>query len=187
MTLTEVFFLALALALDAAIICFSFGLVVREQRWKVALILALSTGLGQFIMPVLGYCLTSRVVNYIRDWDHWLVFTIFFALGAKFIWDALSRTDEEREEVKCVSIKAVFIVGLVTSIDALFSGPILLLTGSSLWTSAAIIGVVTFVLSLVGFSLTRVLRHLPDKFLEIFVGLVLIGLGAKVLVEHLGS
>lgn len=185
MTFTEVIVLALALALDATIVCFSFGLVVKEQRGKIAFVLAVSTGLGQFVMPVLGYFLASSVIDYIRDWDHWLVFGIFFALGAKFIWDAISPSDKEKEEITSVSMKSFILVGVLTSIDALFSGPIFVLTNTALWSSALLIGAVTFVLSLVGFGLTKVLHHLPGKVLEVFVGVVLIALGGRVLMEHL--
>lgn len=187
MPLTEVFFLALALAVDAAIVCFSFGLVVRTGRWKIALTLALSTGLGQFIMPLIGYYITNGFLDYIRECDHWLVFGIFAVLGLKFIWDAVSRSDDEREEVTSISVRSVILVGLATSIDALVSGSILVLTGTPLWSAAALIAGVTFVLSLTGFFLTRFLHHLPSKWLEIFVGLVLIALGTRVLIEHLSA
>lgn len=186
MPFTEVFFLALALAVDAAIVCFSYGLVVNAGRWKIALILAFSTSLGQFVMPVAGYYLTERFVKYVSACDHWLVFAIFVILGGKFIWDALARKEEEQGgEIVAISIKAAFLVGLATSIDALASGSILMLTYTPIWSSAALIACVTFILSLCGFFLTRILRHLPGKWLEISVGLILIGLGIKVLVEHL--
>lgn len=187
MPFSELLFLALALAVDATIVCFSYGLIAKKgQRVKISFALATSTGLGQFVMPVIGAYLTGKFAHYVASCDHWIIFGVFFILGGKFIWDAYARSDEEREsEVTGLSIKAAVLVGLATSIDALASGPILELTNTPIWTSAAWIGGITFVMSLLGFSLTKILRHLPSKWLEIFVGLILIGLGVKVLLEHL--
>ncbi len=184
MPLTELLFLALALSMDAIIVCFSFGLAVREKRMKAAFGLALATGLGQMIMPLGGYFLTGGLVNYIRECDHWIAFAVFSALGLKVIWDAFTLQEEDESGV-ALSFKTFFMVGLATSIDAFVAGTMIYLTGSRPFLSAGLIGLVTFIFALTGFLLSKVLHHLPTRWMQLSAGLVLIGLGVKVLMEHL--
>lgn len=175
--------MALALAMDAVLVAFSFGLVVKEKRGQAALGLALACGLGQFLMPVLGYVLTGGLVDYVREWDHWIAFVVFSALGGKIIWDSFK--EEKEEEETSVTLRTCLLVGVATSIDAFVAGTMIYLTETPLLFAASVIGGLTFVLALTGFFLTRFLRHLPVHWLGLVAGLMLIGIGVKALVAHL--
>lgn len=171
--------------MDAMLVSFSFGLVVKEKRVKAAIGLALACGLGQFLMPLLGYILTGGLVDYVREWDHWIAFAVFSALGGKIIWDSFHEEDEETES--SVTLKTCLLVGMATSIDAFVAGTMIYLTDSPVILCSMIIGGLTFFLALSGFVMTRFLRHLPVKWLGLAAGLMLIGIGVKALVEHLGA
>lgn len=199
MPFTDLLFLAFALSVDAFVVAFSYGLVIKQNRTSNGLKLAFSTGLGQFAMPVLGFLLTGSVHQYIADWDHWLGFAVFTFLGVNVIREGWEhRTDEGNETPESVTITcaALLAVGLATSIDALVAGISIYLSSAqcgntaagmhTVFLPAAIIGLTTFCCTAAGFFLTRRLHRFPSFHLEAGSGLILIGLGVKMLYEHLG-
>lgn len=180
----SVFLLALALAVDAFAVAFSYGLVIKTNRLTAALKLAAATGLGQFLMPVIGWFGTNSVHRYIEAFDHWLAFVVFLLLGLNVIRGAFS--DDEKEPVeKKLSLKLLAIIGIATSIDACVAGISLYFMNVGIWSAAAIIGGVCFLCTLLGFYAGDILRRLPTKVLQLLAGSVLILLGVKVLYEHL--
>ena len=185
MSFIEVLFLAVALSIDASVVSFSQGLCFSENKLKNSLFLAFFVGLFQSLMPVIGWFLAKGVYKYVETIDHWIAFGIFLFLGIKFITDAL--TQEEKEECKrtCISLQCLLLIALATSIDALAAGATLYFLKIAILIPAVIIGVITFFNSLIGFWSGFVLKRFPSKYLEIFAGLILIGLGVKVLFEHL--
>lgn len=187
MNITDIVFLALALSVDAFVAAFSYGLVIKERPFSGAFKLAAATGLGQFVMPVIGWLGTKSVHIYIEAFDHWIAFLVFLALGLNVIGNALTpehKTDSGKKTI--LNFKILLMIGIATSIDACVAGVTLYFTSVPIWIAAAVIGSVTFINTLTGFHLSRCLRKLPTKYLEIAAGIVLILLGIKVLVEHLG-
>ena len=185
MTFWEIFCLALALAMDAFLVCFSYGLVMKTHRVRNAFGLGFSTGLGQFLLPLGGFYLTRLIGRYVESCDHWLAFGVFALLGLKVIYDACSGKEEEPETpCSVLSFKTLALVGLATSIDAFVAGSSLYLAKAPLLLSISLIGAVTFVCGFMGFLLTKVLHHLPTKGLEFLAGGLLIGIGVKILMEH---
>lgn len=187
MSFVGLLLLSCALAMDALIVCFSYGLVIRYHRGRAGLSLALATGLGQFLLPVAGFYLTVLIAPYVSSCDHWVSAGVFFLLGTKIIYDACHPEGADGLKIQKLTVKTLAIIALATSIDAFVAGSSLYLAGASLWMSASLIGGLTFLLSLLGFHLTRILHHLPTHWLEILAGLMLIGVGIKILVEHLSS
>ena len=173
MSYFDIFFLALALSIDACVVSFSFGL--KENNKTTRTLLACTTGSFQALMPVIGYLLTTYVVKYIEPYANLIVFTIFLFLGIKFIKEAF----EQKHEPKCINLACLILIGIATSIDAFSAGISLLLSGNHILKPAVLIGLITFVNSTLGFTIGTRIKKLPSKPLEIFAGLILILLGIK--------
>ncbi len=184
MSVLDIFILALALAVDAGIVSFSYGLIIKKQRLKNSMQLAFATGFGQFIMPVLGWLGTKSVSAYLAHFDHWISFLVFLLLGLNIINEALHEKDDEIKD-KHLSFTALFVIGVATSIDACAAGVTLFFINVSIVWASTIIGLTTFIVSCLSFYLCRSLQKISTQKIEIFAGLILIFLGFKILFEHL--
>lgn len=176
MNLIEIIILAGALGIDCLVVSFSQGLILKSNRIKNSLILALTMGFCQGVMPAFGYWGTEIVSQYIEPFSKWLVFAIFMFLGLKFIFEAFQKREEK---ICCISFECLVAMGLATSIDALASGVSLNLTNTPLVLSALIIGAVSFFMSLIGFWSGIFFKRFPSRYLEIFGGIILIFLAIK--------
>lgn len=196
MPLADLLFLAFALSVDAFVVAFSYGLLMKQNRLSNGLKLSLSTGAGQFLMPVLGFLLTGTVHQYIAAWDHWLGFAVFTFLGVNVIREGWSHRHEEDEipSITGLTLSTLLAVGVATSIDALVAGVSIYLSSAQCGTTpdmhavlmpAALIGLTTFLCTAAGFFLTKRLHRFPTFHLEAGAGLILIGLGVKMLCDHL--
>lgn len=176
MSYISIILLAIALSIDACVVSFSYGLAFTENRFKNAIRLAACTSLFQGLMPVIGYYLTGFVKSFIEPYAGFIVFAIFTYLGVKFIKEAF---EKEKEKQLCIDLKCLLLVGIATSIDAFSAGISLSLFGNRILKPAILIGVVTFINSLLGFGLGGKLKKFPTKWLEITAGCLLILLGLK--------
>ena len=174
--IVSVFLLAIALSIDACVVSFSYGLAFTENRFKNAIRLAACTGLFQGLMRVIGYYLTGFVKSSIVPYSGFIVFAIFTYHGVKFLKEAF---EKEKEKQLCIDLKFLLLVGIATSIDAFSAGISLSLFGNRILKPAILIGVVTFINSLLGFGLGGKLKKFPTKWLEITAGCLLILLGLK--------
>ena len=179
MNLFDIILLAVALGIDCLVVSFSQGLIFTAGRMKNSLILALTMGIFQGVMPVFGYFGAGAVSAYVQNFAHWLVFVIFLILGLKFIIEAFQTKEET---LCCIGIRCLISLGIATSIDALAAGVSINLTGTKLIIPALIIGIVSFVMSLGGFWFGNCFKKLPSQVLEIFGGMILIGLAVKAVV-----
>lgn len=176
MTHFEIILLAIALSIDACIVSFSFGLAFEENRTKNSLLLASFTGFFQGLMPCIGYYLTTFVKSFIEPYANIIVFTIFVFLGLKFIKEAMQK---EKQTPLCIGITCLFLVGIATSIDAFSAGISLSLYGNRILKPALLITFITFINSCVGFWIGGKMKKLSTTYLEIFAGIILIGLGIR--------
>ena len=183
MSFVEIIFLAVALSIDASVVSFAQGLIFTENKRKNSLYLALSVGAFQAMMPVIGWVIAKGIYIYVEKFDHWIAFTIFFILGIKFIKDAFD-DKEDHTTPAFLSLKALLLLAIATSIDAMAAGATLYFTDVKILMPAVIIGVITFINSLIGFWSGYIFKRFPSKYLEIVAGLILIGLGLKVLFDH---
>lgn len=182
MTYIDIFILAVALSIDACVVSFSNGLIFTHNKKMNSLILAASVGFFQFLMPILGWFLAQSVYVYVEKISPWIVFTIFILLGTKFIKDAFNQ--EKEEKLHCYfCFKYIMLVSVATSIDALGAGVSIAFSGTKILFPAIIIGIVTFINSLLGFWAGYLFKKFPTRNLEISAGLVLILLAFKVLFE----
>lgn len=184
MNFWEICGLSLALAVDVFGIAFAYGLIIKRHRLVMMMRLACVCGVMQAIMPTIGYFCTAEVSVWVAKFDYLLVFGVFFALGVNVLREAL-KDEPEVVKRKRLTWKTTYAIGVATSIDALFSGSMIYLTKTPLLLAVSVIGVGSFVVGLAGFNLNCCLKKVPEKYLQILAGLVLIGLGVKSLVLHL--
>ena len=177
MSLYEIIILSIALALDAMTVSFSYGLVINEKRYKIAFVMAFMFGIFQFIMPVIGWLLTGGVYQYIKGYSQWIVFSIFMFLALKFLFEFFFKKEEI--EKNCVSFKCIFMLAIATSIDALGAGISIKLSDVSVIIPSIIIGVVTFILSYIGFEISSIFKKIKFDGVEIIAALLFIYLAIK--------
>lgn len=179
MNLTELILLSIALGIDCLVVSFSQGLIFANNRFRNSFLLALTMGVFQGGMPIFGYYGTGIVSNYLEKFSSWIVFLIFLTLGIKFIIEALKQKDEP--EICCIGFKCLVSMGVATSIDALGAGVSVRFSNTNLWLAMLLIGVGSFVMSLIGFWGGNSVKHLPARYLEVTGGVILIMLGVKAL------
>lgn len=177
MNLVEVIILGIALAIDALLVSFTYGLILKEKRIQNCLNLATSFCFFQAIMPIIGYFITGFVTNLISNHSKWIVFTIFSTLAIKFIKDAFEK--EENNKIICISFTCLIYLSIATSIDALAAGVSINLTKTNIWIAAGIIGIITFILSIISFQITNIFKEIPKKPITIIGAILLFILAIK--------
>lgn len=188
MTHLEIWLIAVGLAMDCLAVSVSSGIILKRIQWKTMLIMAAFFGLFQGLMPFLGWLGASRFSHLIKDVDHWIAFGLLLCLGGKMIGESFKKEDCKRE-FDLTSLKVVSALAIATSIDALAVGISFAFLGmntfASILSPILIIGFVSFALSLAGlvFGVFFGCRH--NLKMELWGGLILIGIGTKILIEHL--
>lgn len=184
---------AIGLSADAFAVSVGRAMRWRHFAWKPALALALTFGAFQALMPVLGWALGSAFADAIVEVDHWIAFGLLAMIGGKMIWESFRELrsddadDAEGVTVPRIGISALLLLGLATSIDALAVGVSLALLGTSIVLAAVVIGAITGGISLLGVALGQRAGHRLSGSAELIGGAVLIAIGVKILIEHLGG
>jgi putative Mn2+ efflux pump MntP len=178
--------LALGLAMDAMAVSATRGIATPKIRPRHVVLVALFFGGFQALMPLIGWLIGTRIGPFVAAWDHWLAFVLLAAIGAKMLWEARGdkRTDE-RDTHDPFAPRILLLLAIATSIDALAAGITLPMIDAPLVTSLVTIGVTTALLCILGLYAGRRFGAMLGKRLDVVGGLVLIGLGTKILVEHL--
>jgi putative Mn2+ efflux pump MntP len=175
--------IAIGLSMDAFAVSVSEGFALKRYRVRNALKLAVSFGVFQAVMPIAGWLAGAGFRRYVASLDHWVAFALLFAVGAKMIYE--SRVEREIEaKADSISIRTLFALAIATSIDAFAVGITFSFLDVSIVWPVVIIGFVTFVNSLIGYSLGGRLGAIFGSKVEIAGGLVLIAIGFKILFEH---
>ena len=182
MDLWELFFIAVGLSMDAFAVSLCKGLATKKLKAKHFLIVGLWFGGFQALMPALGYLLGSGFEQYISMLDHWIAFILLGFLGGKMIYESFR---EEETTISSFSTKTLLTLGVATSIDALAVGVSMAFLKTSIYFPAFIIGFVTFSLSLIGVICGYRFGKIKGINVELFGGIILIGIGIKILIEHL--
>ena len=189
MGIAELILLSVGLAMDAFAVSICKGLNTTKINYKHAGIIALFFGVFQAVMPLIGYGLGTRFAKYIESVDHWVAFGLLVFIGGQMILEAVKGEEEEDadEGGDKLDIKQLFILAIATSIDALAVGiTFALLDGVSIWFSVAIIGAITFIISFVGVVIGNRFGNKYEKKAELAGGIILVLIGLKILLEHLG-
>lgn len=181
--MTEIVLIAVSLALDAFAVSVSTGIAMPGFSWRQGVKMGLWFGAFQCIMPLAGWALGSSMARYIQSVDHWIAFCLLAVIGGKMIWEA--RGEGGEEAVADLSAQRLCVLAIATSIDALAVGVSMAFMSVNILVAAVVIGVVAFALSLVGGLLGRRLGGLFQRWAQAAGGLVLVGIGVKILMEHL--
>lgn len=184
MGLVELFVLAVGLSMDAFAVSVCKGLAGGQVGAKEMGLAGLWFGGFQALMPTLGYILGYAFADYIVAIDHWIAFVLLGIIGANMVKEAFS--DEEEEVDNSFGVKTMFIMAIATSIDALAVGITLAFLKVNIIASAAFIGCTTFVFSAAGVKIGNVFGTRYKSKAELAGGIILILLGIKILLEHLG-
>ena len=187
MSILEIWLLAVSLAIDCFTVSITSGIILHRIRWGIFLKMAFLLGLFQAAMPFLGWLGASRFNHLIETYDHWIAFALLAFLGIRMIREHFK--DEEERSFDPTRMKVILTLAVATSIDALAVGISFAFTGfrtlSSLLYPLTAIGIASFVISLAGSLIGVFFGKRFNLRVEIFGGLVLIGIGVKILFEHL--
>lgn len=185
MKLTELALLAVGLSMDAFAVAICKGLSVRKLGWKHYLTVGLWFGGFQALMPTLGYLLGTTFERYITSVDHWVAFVLLCLIGGNMLKEGFSK--EQQEESASFGFKSMLPLALATSVDALAVGiTFALLPDVHIFSAVGLIGAITFCLSAVGLKVGNIFGLRYKSRAEIVGGVILILIGVKILLEHLG-
>lgn len=185
MDVLTLFGIAVALAMDAFAVALGTGMKLATLTGRHLFRLGFHFGLFQALMPIIGWLAGIGFQQKIAAWDHWIAFGLLAFVGSHMLWEAWSESHEEKDSKDPTRGLSLVILSVATSIDALAVGFSLSVLGVSIWTPALVIGLIAGVLTVVGMLIGRRAGNHWGPRVEIFGGLILIGIGLKILVEHL--
>ena len=177
--------LAVGLGIDAFSVAIGIGATNSKKSWVPVLRLSLAFGVFQFAMPLIGWLAGSTVVDRIQTFDHWIAFALLVLVGGKMIWEGFEK-ESGREKADQTRGWPLFLLSIATSIDALAVGFSFSLLKIPILFPAVIIGVICFAMTAGGMIFGKGLARVFGKKVEILGGLVLIAIGVKILLEHIG-
>ena len=183
----EFLLIGVGLAMDAFAVSICKGLCMKKVNKKQAFIIALFFGAFQALMPFIGWALGTQFEQYIVNFDHWIAFVLLVFIGGQMIKEALG----EEEEIVCptepkLDLKELFMLAIATSIDALAVGVTFAFLRYPIVEAISIIGVVTFIICIAGVYIGNYFGTKYKKKAEMAGGIILILIGVKILLEHLG-
>ena len=189
MGFVEIFLIGVGLSMDAFAVSVCKGLGMHRVNYAHALVIALFFGVFQGLMPVIGWLVGSTFAAYVTAVDHWIAFALLAFVGGKMLWDAFHDEGEEEDDetsTQKLDLRELFMLAIATSIDALAVGISFSFLQIDIAAAALIIGCTTFVLSLGGVVVGNRFGARFEKPSQIAGGIVLIAIGLKILLEHLG-
>ena len=184
MGLVTIIVIALGLAMDAFAVAIASGTAYKQLKVEHVFRIALFFGAFQAFMPAVGWLCGLSAREALAHYDHWVAFGLLAGIGVKMIYESFKIRQAERRPDPMSTLVLVSL-SVATSIDALAVGITLSVLNSSIAAAAIIIGVVTFVLSYAGVYIGKTVGHIFENKIEAVGGIVLIGIGTKILIEHL--
>ena len=185
MGIIEILLLGISLSMDAAAVAICKGLSMKKIDWRKAIIIGLYFGIFQAIMPLIGYFLGSTFENLVTNIDHWIAFILLVLIGINMIREAMSKDDNSNCNDK-VDFRTMIVLAIATSIDALAVGVTFAFLNVNILLASSIIGITTFIISLIGVKIGNRFGTKFESKAAILGGIVLIIIGIKILLEHLG-
>ena len=191
MGIWELLTLAFSVSMDAFAVSVCKGLCMKKSSLKASVVCGTWFGGFQAIMPLIGFFLGSLFAKYIEAVDHWVAFGLLALIGANMLKEAFEKKDEEGDCCDAngadLAFKTMFVMAIATSIDALAVGISLAMAGGvNIYIAISLIGAFTFFMSALGVQLGNIFGSRFEKPAEITGGVILILLGVKILLEHLG-
>jgi manganese efflux pump family protein len=185
MDLVTIFLLAVVLGLDAFAVALTAGATLAPLHKRQVFRLSFHFGLFQFLMPVLGWLAGEQVASVVGMVDHWIALVLLAAIGGRMIRGSFAK-EEQRAQTDMTRGVSLVSLSVATSIDAFAVGLSLAVLDISVWFPCAIIGVVAAAMTLIGMSLGRRWSARVGKRMELVGGIILIAIGIRILIEHLG-
>lgn len=176
--------IAVALAMDAFAVALATGMNLATLTGRHLFRLGFHFGLFQALMPIIGWLAGLSVQQRIAAWDHWIAFGLLAFVGGHMLWEAFTHDDAETQDSDPTRGVSLVLLSVATSIDALAVGFSLSVLGVSIWMPAVVIGLVAGALTVIGMLLGRRVGDHWGPRVEIAGGLILIGIGLKILAEH---
>ena len=187
MGIIELLFLAVGLSMDACAVSICKGLAMRKATLKEGGICGVWFGGFQALMPLVGFFLGSLFADAIKAVDHWIAFILLGIIGINMLREAFEKNESCACEEADLSVKTMFVMAVATSIDALAVGISLAMAGNvNIFMAIALIGVITFIMSCAGVKVGNIFGSRFEKKAQAAGGIILILLGLKILLEHLG-
>ena len=183
--LLPVIFIAIGLSAD----CFAVALSGSISSGKLSLLqvfrVSASFGVFQGLMPLLGWLAGRVAVGFISGYDHWLAFALLLFVGSRMLWESFHSRDVHRKKADITKGFTLIILSVATSLDALAVGLTFALLKTNIIAACLIIGIIAFVITFIGFRMGGRLGMVVGRRAEALGGLILIGIGFKILLEHL--
>ena len=183
MGVLEIFLIGIGLSMDAFAVSICKGLSTRVLKIKHALTCGLYFGFFQGFMPLIGYLLGTQFKDKIESIDHWIAFVLLFFIGFNMIKEAFENDEEVDPDF---SFKAMLPLAVATSIDALAVGVTFAFLRVDIILSVTLIALTTFIISMIGVKIGHIFGLKYKSKAELAGGIILIGMGVKILLEHLG-
>ena len=187
MSTIEIWLLAFSLAMDCFTVSITSGIIMKRICWRTILVMSFFFGLFQGLMPLGGWFCATRFHHLIESFDHWIAFGLLAFLGIRMIKENFS--DEEKPCFNPTLLKVVLALAVATSIDAMAVGISFAFIGMNSFISILfpiiIIGIVSFIMSIIGNLVGIYLGKRINLHMELWGGIILIGIGVKILFEHL--
>lgn len=183
MGVLEIILIGIGLAMDAFAVSVCKGLSMKKMNWKNTTIIALYFGGFQALMPVIGFLLGIGFESKIKSFDHWIAFALLSFIGINMIKEAYGEKEDADDKV---DFKTMVVLAIATSIDALAVGVTFAFLDVNIIFAVTIIGIITFILSIFGVKIGNVFGDKYERKAETVGGIILILLGLKILLEHLG-
>ena len=184
MGIIELILLSIGLGMDAFAVSICKGISMKKMNWKKAIIIGLYFGIFQAVMPVIGYFLGTTFERFITYVDHWVAFILLVGIGINMVKEAFDKESENRNDN--VDMKTMLVLSIATSIDALAIGITFACLKIHIVMPVITIGLITFIISVIGVKIGNQFGDKYGKKAEIMGGVILILLGIKILLEHLG-
>ena len=184
MTIIEILLIAIGLAMDAFAVSICKGISFKKMNWKKAIIVGLYFGIFQAVMPVLGYFLGTTFETLVTKIDHWIAFILLSLIGLNMLKEAFGKEEECCDD--SVDFKTMVILAIATSIDALAIGITFAFLKTNILVSTLLIGIITFIVCVLGVKIGNKFGDKYERKAEVVGGIILIFMGVKILLEHLG-
>ncbi|MFM0646558.1 manganese efflux pump MntP [Paraburkholderia bryophila] len=178
-------FLAFAMSTDAFAAAIGKGATLHRPHWREALRTGLIFGVIEALTPLIGWFIGKAAAQYVSAWDHWIAFALLAILGARMIRNGFKASEADEKKPAAHSFWLLALTGFATSIDAMAVGAGLAFVDVNIYSTAAAIGLATATMVTIGVLLGRVIGDVVGKRAEMAGGVVLIGIGCVILVEHL--
>jgi manganese efflux pump family protein len=184
MELFTLLLIAIGLSFDTFAVSVSTGLIISSIRFWQAVKVAIILTIFQSLMPFLGWLAGKQVAQFISSYDHWFAFILLGILGLKMIFESF-KEDKGKNTGNPLKMSVIIGMAIATSIDALIVGVSFAFIHMNIYMSVIIIGSVTFIVAMLGMLFGKKVGGRSGKKMEIFGGIILIGIGLKILISHL--